>query len=89
MRLPFAFRLVVLQLRDRAAGDGPEVEAGHAAVWAVAAAVFFKQFAVDFSVMVNHPHPTLYRQITKTQHIRALHTEQQDHFRSPDTDAFQ
>ena len=89
MRLPFAFRLVVLQLRDRAAGDGPEVEAGHAAVWAVAAAVFFKQPAVDRAVVVDHAQAALDGKIVVAQDIRALQAEQQDHLRRPDADALE
>ncbi len=89
MRLPFAFRLVVLQLRDRAAGDGPEVEAGHAAVWAVAAAVFFKQPAVDRAVVVEHAQAAPDGQIVIAENVGPLQGEEQEHLGRPDADALE
>ena len=61
-RLPFlscGFRFIIAHFRDRSACHGPQVQAGHAAIGAEPAAVFFKQLAVNFAVVVDHPQTAL------------------------------
>ena len=55
------FWRVVPHPGDGTAGDGPEIEAGDAAVGAEPATVLFKELSVNFSVMVQHPQTALYR----------------------------
>ena len=55
------FWRVVPHPGDGTAGDGPEIEAGDAAVGAEPATVLFKKLAVNVSVMVQHPQTALYR----------------------------
>ena len=85
----FGSRQIVPHFRYCTAGHRPQIQACHAAIGAEAAAVFFKQPAVDPSMVVNHPQPALAGKIIITENIGALQAKQQDHLRRPDADALQ
>lgn len=48
--------------------------------------IFFKQFAVNFAVVIYHAQSALDRQIIVAEHVRPLQAEQQDHLGSPYAD---
>mgnify|MGYP000346540175 CR=1 FL=1 len=73
----------------RAARGGPQVKARHAAIRAEPPAVLFKQFAVNFTVMVHHAQPALDGKVIIAEHIGPLHAEKQNHLRCPHANAFQ
>ena len=53
----------VRQALQGAARDGPQVQAGHAAIGTVTFAVLFKELSIHFPVAVQHTHPALDCQI--------------------------
>ena len=52
------------------------------------AAVFFKQFAFDFTMVIYHAQTALYGQVAEAQDIRSLHREKHKHLRAPYTKPF-
>ena len=54
-----------------------------------AAAVSFKQRAVDAAMAIDHAQTTPDRKVVIAENIRPLQAEQQDHLRRPDADAAQ
>lgn len=82
-------RCVVAHSGNLAAGYGPQVQACHTAVGAEPAAVLLEQLPVDFAMVIHHAKPSLDGQVVVTEDVRALHAEEQYHFRRPDANALQ
>ena len=79
---------IVAHSGDDAARHCPKIEAGHAAVGAVATPILLEELARDFAMMVDHAQATLDCQVIKGQHVGTLKTEEQDHLRRPASDAW-
>lgn len=72
----FSFlRRIVFHAGNSPARNSPQIQTGNAAIRTEPPAVFFKQLAVYFPVVVDHTQPTLDCQIIKTENIRTLQAE--------------
>ena len=61
----------------------PQIQAGHAAVRAIAPTIFLEHLARDPAVVIDHTHAAMDSQIAKTQDIGAAQAKQQQHLGRP------
>ena len=79
--------VVPLEPGNATSGDGPQIEAGYAAIRAVPAAIALELLACDLAVVIDHGHAALYGQVIEAQDVRALEAEEQKHLGRPGADA--